>query len=775
MTESLLTKSNVPYMILDVTGRTVKWNNAAATLFSDAGSKDIRDIVLAGASQDDAKRFKNLVTDHSPFFTFDFPFQAPDGNARWFRLIMSQLSTGGYLGIFDDLTAYKQKERVLVVAKENAEKASMSRSQFLANISHEIRTPIQTILGMMELIDETKLDEEQTEYVRQVRFSTDVMLTLINDVLDFSKVEAGQLKIESIEFDLSDVIERSVDLVSMEAHKKGLEICIDISPTLPVMTKGDPGRLQQVILNLVKNAVKFTAKGYILVTAKETRDSLHFEVNDTGIGIKPEVQQKLFTEFVQADSSTTRKYGGTGLGLAISRNIVELMGGTIGVHNNDKGGACFWFEIPLIKAAEQPVPVPIRLNPHTRFLIVDDNELTLSLLYNMLVSMGYRDITGATSGAMALTALHSARSNTTPFDIVLIDMIMPEMDGWRLAAEINTNHEINQAQLYLMVPEGSFGADAKMKLLEWFNGYLYKPIKKRKLAELLKEHGQSPIDLEIVEELESVESETEAAGAGPESTGERPSERPAEGITVLVAEDHPVNRKLMKIFLEKAGATVVTAEDGQEATESMEPGLFDLVFMDIQMPRLNGYEAASWIRERGYTMPIIACTASAQENEKEKCLSFGMTDILPKPYRKNEIVDILLKYAGKRENQTGEATPNRDEADVPVFTSQDFFDIMMGDVDAAKALMGEFLEQTASHLEILSEDIESDKREDASCTAHLIKGSALNVTALRLADAALAVEKGAKTLPQTELTAAFARIQDELARLKVALATEGYL
>jgi CheY-like chemotaxis protein/HPt (histidine-containing phosphotransfer) domain-containing protein len=688
---------------------------------------------------------------------------------------MSATEGGGALALFDDITAFKQKEQVLVAAKENAEKASISRSQFLANISHEIRTPIQTIIGMMELIDETKLDEEQTEYVRQVKFSTDVMLTLINDVLDFSKVEAGQLKIEHIEHDLSNVIERTVDLVSMEAHKKGLEICIDISPNLPVMVITDPSRLQQIILNLVKNAVKFTAKGYILVSAKPVHDNILFEVNDTGIGIQPDVQKKLFTQFFQADTSTTRKYGGTGLGLAISRNIVELMSGTIGVHSNASGGSCFWFTVPLIKAPTQPPAEPRVLKATTRFLVVDDNELTLSLIYNMLASLGYTDITGATSGKAALNALHTARRVTEPFDIVLIDMIMPEMDGWRLAAEINKNHDINQAQLYLMVPEGGFGADAKMKLLEWFNGYLYKPIKRRKLAELLREHHQPTIDLEIVEELESVDdSETETAIPEPELL-------PAKGLTVLAAEDHPVNRKLMKIFLEKAGATVVTAEDGQEAIEIMakNPVAFDLVFMDIQMPRLNGYEAAVWMREHGYLKSIIACTASAQENEIDQCLLFGMTDILPKPYRKDDIVSILLKHTGRTKTGTAPADMNSNnafsEADsAPVFVSQEFFDIMMGDVDAAKLLMKEFLAQTKDHLSLLGEDIANGDREAVSRAAHLIKGSASNVTAARLAKASLAVERGAVNMPDEVLKSAYARMEKELARLEKQLVQEGY-
>ena len=568
-----------------------------------------------------------------------------------------------------------------------------------------------------------------------------------------------------------------------------------------------------MLLNLVKNSVKFTAKGYILVTARpvssglEHGNTIRFEVSDTGIGIQGDAQKKLFTQFFQADASTTRKYGGTGLGLAISRNIVELMGGTIGVKNNEPHGATFWFEIPLLRVQEQSSPALLPLETKTRFLIVDDNELTLSLLYTMLNSLGYSDITGATSGKIALDALRSARTETEPFDIVLIDMIMPEMDGWRLAAEINKNREINQAQLYLMVPEGSFGADAKMKLLEWFNGYLYKPIKRRKLVELLKERRQTSIDLEIVEELESPDSEplremeettqtsamkgAAASGTGKSGTGKSGTiasgtqesqdesgtdshptmdagELPAKGLVVLIAEDHPVNRKLLKIFLERAGATVITAEDGQEATEKMGSGPIDLIFMDIQMPRVNGYEATSWIRKQGYSLPIIACTASAQENEKEQCLLFGMTDILPKPYKKQEVIDIMLKYTRKK-TEVEMHTP-----DMSVFDNQSFFDIMMGDTDTARTLMGEFLAQTEAHLAILEEDIETGLYEDAGKTAHMIKGSALNITAKRLADASLVIEKNALSFSKQQLDAAFARMRDELVVLRARLIEEGY-
>ncbi len=829
-----LANSRIPCLVIGASGVPEEWNAPAAELFPQLASASetppsLRDLILSDATNEESIRFEYLTSSGAPFFFFNFPVKKKDAPDQWYKLSMNLQGDGRYFALIDDITRQKLKEQHLVNAKESAERASVTRSQFLANISHEIRTPIQTIIGMMELLSDTKLDEEQTEYARQVRFSADVLLTLINDILDFSKVEAGQLKMESIDFDPSDVIERTVDLVSMEAHKKGLEINIDIDPKMPAFIVGDPGRLQQVILNLVKNSVKFTEKGGILITARigeydpsvsvhrQTQRFIRFEIRDTGIGISPEAQNKLFTQFFQADSSTTRKFGGTGLGLAISRNIISLMDGDIGVKSNEPQGSTFWFEIPLVCAERQPEVRPLPLDAGTRFLVVDDNPQTIDILTNMLASLGYKNVTRAESGTFALGMLRSAKHARYPFDIVFIDMVMPEMDGWRLAAEINKDREINEAQLYLMVPEGSFGADAKMKLLEWFNGYLYKPVKKRLLVDLLREHYQSSIDLEVVEELEAVEDDEDiekakapmesssrpdetngaAIGQRPATPADRPREAPSraaqtrpspdqqagdervppddfpgKGMVILVAEDHPVNRKLLTIFLEKAGATVLQASDGQEAIEIASGKKADLVFMDIQMPRMNGYEASSWMRSKGIDWPIIACTASAQDNEREQCLSYGMTEILPKPYKKKDVFDILRLYNPM--GHDGEGVGDGLSAK-PVFDKDGFIDIMMGDELSASILIQEFLNQTIMHISILDEDVGNGDIESAVSTAHLIKGSSLNITAERLAASALAIETGAGSMSQDELLSALDTMKREYARLSEQLKKEGFV
>jgi signal transduction histidine kinase/CheY-like chemotaxis protein len=837
----------IPVIILDADGIPKDWNPSSLRVFPDL-EKDAREGTPRHLADYISRRFPIPPENLAPAFlpnggatsSFDFPATALDGLDGWCRLVIQNQEGDGFFCVIEDITEQKRREIGLTKAKEEAEKTSLSRSQFLANMSHEIRTPIQTIIGMMELLSETKLDEEQSEYTRQVRFSADVMLTLINDILDISKIEAGQMKIENIPFDLPDVIERTIDLVSMEAHKKGLEICVDIEPTLPTEAIGDPVRFRQILLNLVKNAVKFTERGQVLVkafplidpTSSSTR--LRVEVIDTGIGVRKDLHEKMFTQFFQADSSTTRKYGGSGLGLAISRNIVELLGGKIGLSDNEPAGSIFWYELPLVAARETAPTAALPRRKETRFLIVDDNSVASGILAKTLSSMGFADSASASSGSAALASLQAARDAGKPFDIVFIDMIMPEMDGWRLAAEINRDHTINEAQLYMMVPEGSFGAEAKMKLLEWFNGYLYKPIKRRMLTELLAEHFQPSIDLEVVEELEPITDATPGAqatrapgrpslvkaalalrdlraspralaraqtssvptasarAAANGATAVPANELFGAGYTVLIAEDHPVNRKLLQTFIEKTGAKVLAAEDGESATELVGTERIDLVFMDIQMPRMNGYEATSWIRGRGYEFPIIACTASAGQDDKEQCLTSGMTAVLPKPYKKQDIFDMMKEHLPKRApsampspapsistvtakpttpaNQTPQASLGELTDD---FDGDQFRDILMGDIAGARSLASEFIAQTTEHMGFLGEDIQGMNREAIKQTAHLIKGSALNMTANGLAAAALAMEQSAATAPKNELEILHRSMGLAFGRLKALIASEG--
>ncbi|WP_253677180.1 response regulator [Treponema sp. OMZ 788] len=530
---------------------------------------------------------------------------------------------------------------------------------FLANVSHEIRTPIQTIIGMMELINETNLDEEQSEYTRQVNFSAEVLLTLVNDVLDFSKLESGNMTIERTVFNLTDSVEQTVDLISMEAHKKGLEIVVDISDKIPDFIYGDPARLQQVLLNFVKNAVKFTEKGYVSVSVKvifenNTDDPyagkhffILFEVADTGIGVNNEQKEKIFNSFYQANAATNRKYGGTGLGLAISKNIVTMMKGQIGIKDNIPKGSVFWFKIPLVPSKKKAPHESTLLDKRTRFLIVDDNMQTRSILKRMLFKFGFQDIALVSSGEQAIEVMKTAAEHKNPFHVVFIDMVMPKMDGWRLGAEIHNDTNLSGSKLFLMIPEGSLGRDAKMKLLEWFDGYLYKPLKSRIVFHLINDlYRKFAVSSENddISELEPVES------GDPSQQSEHP--HPADennffGCKILVVDDHAVNQKLLKLILEKANCIVSTANDGEEAIAVASSEDFHLIFMDIQMPGINGYEATQILRNKGYSKPIIACTAGSQDNERQMCKSMGLNDIIKKPFNKKQLFEMVKKHYKK--------------------------------------------------------------------------------------------------------------------------------
>jgi len=562
------------------------------------------------------------------------------------------------------VTKTEQKKRGLRQKILNFKNKSSS-SLFVANTSHEIRTPIQTILTVMDLLEETNLDAEQAEYTRQIRFGASAILALVNDILDFYKLELGKMKFEANPFNLIDVVENTIDLISMEANKKGLELIVDIDTTLPEFIIGDANRLRQVILNLVKNAVKFTSQGSVscivsLSAFQEKENILQthkpailFEIKDTGMGISDEKKKKLFDSFYQGEADISRIYGGTGLGLSICKNIIEEMKGMIGCKDNEPHGSIFYFKIPIVQAKMQVSYENILLPSSTKFLIVDDNPRALRVLHEILIKFGFKNITLAETGEQALNMIKTAYYDGSFFDIAFIDMIMPKMDGWRFASEIERFPEIINTHFYLMIPEGTLTGDAKMKLLKWFKGYVYKPIKRRVIFNLLNDIYRSNFEkndgIDEIVELESIKVEYKdilpsSIPVKEVSLQQNNKDNAEKNKKILVVDDHPVNKQLLKMVLEKMGYVVSTAEDGMEALNKVKNEEFDLIFMDVQMPILDGYEASKKIREMNILSPIIACTAGLQENEKEIALSFGMNDILSKPFTKEELQKVLSKF-----------------------------------------------------------------------------------------------------------------------------------
>ncbi|MCR4822491.1 MAG: response regulator [Treponema sp.] len=525
-------------------------------------------------------------------------------------------------------------------------------TRFLANTLHEIRTPIQTIIGAAELMQGTELDKEQKEYIRQILFSAEGLLDLANNILDFAKMSQKDFEIENIPFDIAYITEHVVDSESVKAFNRGVELVLDISSTVPAMVTGDSMRVRQIMLNLISNAVKFTKEGYVHVKLEyNAKEGIVFSVADSGIGISEDKQKKLFSDYFQADISTYRLFGGTGLGLSISKNLVNLMKGQIGVHSNPEGGSVFWFTLPLpVAIAESPKIRFTRNTDNYRILIVDDNELAAMSLMTKLVNLGFSKVDVSTEAKNVVEILTNAQLEDKPYDLVFVDMVMKGgIDGWHLGFDIQKIGSLT-ASLYLLVPEGQMHEDAKMKFLDLYKGYLYKPIKKDRLISLLSEElYESDIffgkkNSPPIEELPSLTPAEEnlAKEGKPEKT---PIKKVAEGLKILVAEDHPMNRRLMEAFLKKFGAEVYLAENGEEAMEIIKntPEI-SMVFMDIYMPEKDGIEATKELRAMHYNEIIIACTANNDTNDFSEYKKIGINDILVKPFKSDTLKAMIEKW-----------------------------------------------------------------------------------------------------------------------------------
>lgn len=613
-------------------------------------------------------------------------------------------------------------------------------SRFLSSTVHEMRTPIQTIVGSLELLRMTSLDKEQLEYVHQMQVGAETLLALANDILDFSKIRSQNFQLENIQFNLMEVVERVMDSISAEAFNKGLELVSDIYPSAPRFVMGDPTRLQQILLNIVKNAVKFTEKGYIHAIVERTdKDTILFKVEDTGIGISKEAREKLFTDFYQADTSTTRKYGGTGLGLSICKALVAAMGGKIGVEPNVSGGSIFWFTIPCVEAKNSKAALDkykrLSFPSDTRILLVDDNYLARKSLENKLKDFGFPYIALAQSGKDALELMRTAARQNNPFTLVLIDMIMPRMDGWRLASEINSDKTINDAKLFLIVPEGQLRQDAKMRMLNWFNGYIHKPVKAQNLFNLLSNAFSDPIELKSEEPVKD------------EAAIKVDGQLIADGVLVLVAEDHPVNRKLIVAFLKKMGAQVLEADDGLKAVKiAKENPKIDIVFMDLQMPEMNGLDATKALRKNGYNGVIVACTANHTDEDYKTYSAAGMNDLLGKPYKSDNLKEIILKWkssfaASLKPAQEAQKEKGGDQN--AVWDSKDFEDTISGDYDLGFQLIDDFAAQTEKIIKEIPASIKARDYETLRRHGHTIKGSAATISAFALSSQGGALNKAA--------------------------------
>lgn len=755
---------------IDIRGRIQAFNPAAEKMFDyrpeDVIGKNVNILMPSPHREEHDSYLQNYAAGSKPKIIGigrEVTARRRDGSIFPMDLGVSELIIGTerlFVGIVRDISERKSAEEALRSKTEEAEIANRMKSEFLANMSHEIRTPMNGVIGMTSLLLESELIPEQRSRVEVIRQSGEALLEIINDILDISKIEAGKLTLEPIDFNLQTALVEMTELLMHRANEKNIDLILRYAPGTPEWVKGDPGRIRQIIINLAGNAIKFTESGHVLISVStelvnDKNATLCFEIIDTGIGISEEGKKRLFQKFSQADGSTTRKYGGTGLGLAICLRLVEMMGGDIAVTSEEGKGSTFSFTItlPLGKAAEIPHSATCDITG-VRALAVDDIQINRQILQEYAQSGGLVCDTAA-SGKEALAMLNQAAQAGTPYEVVFIDRQMPMMDGVALARTIKTDPALVKTLCCMTTSHGLRG-EAKLMEVLGFCAYLVKPFHSHILIEAValiiaaKRKGKT-LPLVTRHTLRQATTAEKSAAV-----------KLSFNARILVAEDNRINQMMVLQMLELMDCKVDIANNGKEAIEMIQKVEYDLVLMDCMMPEMNGYEATSAIRQRTDSkrdITIIALTANALQGDKQKCLEAGMNDYLPKPVKKPELQTMLAKWLQPTGTSTDddEFSPPQPEDDTPanspdVLDHEVFSSFLELVGDQAEGLLQKHCRTTQIYLQTIRESLQSNNYKAMADAAHPLKSSSMQIGAKEVAKlASLIEEAGCNSVPSSPL------------------------
>ncbi len=777
-------------------GGRIEWVNSGLTNLigataAQAIGKDIA-AILFDSDEASAAEVRQHMASRTRVSGLILQSHRKDSPVRWFELEIQPMpenagTDGGSFLIVRDITNERRTQGALTDALEVARQASHSKSQFLANMSHEIRTPMNGVLGMAELLLDTELDERQRRFIESLYRSGESLLDIINDILDFSKIEAGKLELESIDFDLRALVEDLIEMLAPRAHQKRIELACRLAGPLPGAVLGDPTRLRQVLVNVIGNAIKFTERGEVVLTvenvaqpaaggASDGAQWVRFVVRDTGIGMRPEAVDRLFSVFMQADQSSSRRYGGTGLGLAISRQLTELMGGSISASSQIGEGSVFEIELPLRAGDAAAVPAgrgDAAGLQGKRVLIAEDNPTNRRILLEQLGALAMECAT-AENGRQALQMLRVAARSASPFDIAVIDMKMPIMDGMELAQSVRGDPALQNLRL-VMLTSISGRDDARRAHALGVDAYLSKPVRQQDLVASLTEAL-----------VEAAEKETDEG-----------SDNALAGQRILIVEDNPVNQEVVSAMLAGFGCEVRLAGDGLLALNLLERESFDLVLMDCQMPTMDGFEAVRRLRNPEYRqhdltasrhLPVIALTANALAGDADRCRAAGFSDYLAKPFRQRVLRETLLRWTGARAALALPAAPaparlptidGAPPAAVPVASDAEVLDVrVLGEIevmerngakDLLRRLIATYEKSADGLMQAADRAFASAEAQAAMQALHTLKSSSANLGAMRFSRACAEIEALARQQKLDEAMQKWTAMRTEYARVIEAL------